>query len=55
MKREELSTILNNQVLVSQTGTETYRMLDIFVNEFGAVKANAVDSFTTASVQVITG
>lgn len=53
--REELSTILNNQVLVSQTGTETYRMLDIFVNEFGAVKANAVDSFTTASVQVITG
>lgn len=52
--REELSSILNNQVLVSQTGTVTYDMLDIFVNEFGAVKANAVDSFTTASIQVMT-
>ena len=53
--KAELSTLLNNQVLVSQTGTVTYDMLDIFVSEFGAVKANAVDSFTTASVQVITG
>ena len=53
--REELSTLLNGQVLVSQTGTETYRMLDIFVNEFNAVKANSVDSFTTASLQVISG
>ena len=51
--REELSILLKDQVLVSQTGTETYRMLDIFVNEFGAVKANSVDSFTTASLQVI--
>lgn len=53
--REELSTLLNGQVLVSQTGTETYRMLDIFVSEFNAVKANSVDSFTTASLQVISG
>lgn len=53
--REELSTLLNGQVLVSQTGTKTYRMLDIFVSEFNAVKANSVDSFTTASLQVISG
>ena len=52
--REELSSILNGQVLVSQQGTVTYDMLDIFVNDFGAIKANAVDSFTTASIQVIT-
>ena len=30
-------------------------MLDIFVSEFNAVKANSVDSFTTASLQVISG
>lgn len=52
---DELSTILKDQVLVSQTGTETYKMLDIFVDNFGAIKANAVDSFTTAAMQVKTG
>ena len=50
--REELAVILKDKILVSQTGTETYRMLDIFVEEFGAIKANGVNSFTTASIQV---
>lgn len=51
---EELTPILKDQILVSQSGTETYKMLDIFVEEFGAIKANAVDSFTTACIQVTT-
>ena len=52
---EDLSTILEGQILVSQTGTITYDMIDVFENEFGAIKANPVDSFTTASLNVING
>lgn len=52
---EELETILNGRVLVSQLGTETDRMLDIFVEKFNAIHANPVDSFTTAALQVSNG
>lgn len=50
---DELRPILEGKTLVSQNGTETYRMLDIFVEQFGAIKANAVDSFTTAAINVM--
>lgn len=51
----ELSSYLSGKILVSQNGTVTNDMLDIFVDKFGAIKASAVDSFTTAAMQVSAG
>ena len=51
--REELETLLDGKILVSQRGTITYTMIEeIFVPEFNCIAANAVDSFTTASILV---
>ena len=52
---EELASILNGQNLISQTGTITYDMIDVFVEKFNAKKMNAVDSFTTAALNVTNG
>lgn len=52
---EELTSILNGQNLISQTGTITYDMIDVFVEKFNAKKMNAVDSFTTAALNVTNG
>lgn len=50
---EELETLLDGKILVSQRGTITYTMIEeIFVPEFNCIAANAVDSFTTASILV---
>lgn len=50
---EELKTLLDGKILVSQRGTITYTMIEeIFVPEFNCIAANAVDSFTTASILV---
>lgn len=48
----ELKEILKDKILVSQNGTVTDDMLSIFVDNYGAIRANAVDSFTTAALQV---
>lgn len=54
--KEELSTLLNGKILISQTGTITDDIIkNVFVPEFNATRANSVDSFTQASIIVTQG
>ena len=52
----EVAEILDGKILISQTGTVTDDMIeDVFVKKFNAIRANSVDSFTTASISVLNG
>ena len=52
---EELSTIANGQVFVSQTSTVTDEVIDIFKENYGAIHATPLKSFALAATDVSNG
>lgn len=55
LNKEELKTVINNQIIVSQSSTVTDDVIDIFADEYGAIHANPVDSFANAAIDVNNG
>lgn len=51
----EFGTLINDKPVVSQADTVTDDVIEIFENEYGAIHANPVASFSLAALDVISG
>lgn len=52
---DELNSLLSGRMIVSQRGTVTDEVIDTFKNNYGAIHSTAVDTFSTAALNVHTG
>lgn len=56
LSSEELRTLINGQIIVSQKGTVTNDVIaNTFATEYGAIHANPLDTFAYAATDVSTG